>query len=351
MIEKRPLSASPRRVMRVIDAIVFDLARQMRWSFLPPLMVYFAFGCSTVTAIVGTFFVKDFLDFSAAYLAGLAFWAGLPWALKMPLGHLVDLIWRWKAILIYLGAGLVAGSMVIMYLVLSAPEMMEALAPAGTWYILSFLMAPCGLVLQDAVADAMSVEAVPVRTADGSPVSEEASKAMHTTMQTLGRFALILGTVAVAGVNITLFSGIEQMSAAEKAAIYAQIYLIGLIIPAISVSGVILASVQRWLGLHETDRLPGAPRTKANPWYFIGGGAFVAMTLLIGLTDVSYGQEIIFVGSMLIVGVLMRQLIAVLPRAQARMLVGTALIIFFFRAVPRPGDGITWFNIDILGFD
>jgi hypothetical protein len=47
----------------------------------------------------------------------------------------------------------------------------------------------------------------------------------------------------------------------------------------------------------------------------------------------------------------MRQLIAVLPEAQARMLVGTALIIFAFRAVPRPGDGATWFSIDVLGFD
>lgn len=71
-----------------------DLGRQMRWSYLPPLMVYFAAGISGLTSIVGTFFVKDFLGLSAAFLAGLAFWAGLPWALKMPLGHLVDVLWR-----------------------------------------------------------------------------------------------------------------------------------------------------------------------------------------------------------------------------------------------------------------
>lgn len=342
-------NASP--VARWIDAIVFDLARQMRWSYLPPLMVYFAFGCSTVATIVGTFFVKDFLNFSAAYLAGLAFWAGLPWALKMPLGHLVDLIWRWKAVLIYLGAGLVALSMVIMYLVLSRTEAMQAILPIGTWYIISLMLAPCGLVLQDAVADAMSVEAVPVAEADGTPIPEDVSKTMHTTMQTLGRFVLIAGTVAVALVNIVMFSGIEALSEAEKAAIYARIYLIGLIIPVISVSGVILASVQRRLGLHQVDRLPDTPVTRANPWYFLGGAGFVAMTLAIGLNDVPYGQEIIFAGSMTIVALLMRQLVAVLPRTQARTLIGTALIIFIFRAVPRPGDGITWFNIDVLEFD
>ena len=333
------------------DAVVLDLGRQMRFSFLPPLMVYFAFGCSTVTGIVGTFFVKDFLDFSAAFLAGLAFWAGLPWALKMPLGHLVDLIWRWKSLLVYLGAGFVAVSMGIMYLVLTQASMMEALLPRGTWYIISFMLAPCGLVLQDAVADAMSVEAVPSHDAQGIPIDEATSKNMHTTMQTLGRFALIAGTVVVAIVNISMFSGIEALPEAEKTAIYARIYLIGLIIPVISVSGVVLAALQRRFGAHRVDARASMPQVTANPWYFIGGGAFVALTLLIGLTGVPFGQEIIFLGSMLIVGLLMRQLVAVLPRAQARMLLGTALIIFVFRAVPRPGDGVTWFNIDVLGFD
>ena len=98
-----------------IDRTVFELARQLRWSFLPPLMVYLAAGVSGLTAIVGTFFVKDYLGLSAAFLAGLGFWAGIPWALKMPVGHIVDLIWRWKAVLVYLGAGLIAASLLIMY--------------------------------------------------------------------------------------------------------------------------------------------------------------------------------------------------------------------------------------------
>ena len=60
------------------DRMIGDLVRQFRWSFLPPLMVYFAAGISSLTAIVSTFFVKDYLDLSAAFLVGLAFWAGLP---------------------------------------------------------------------------------------------------------------------------------------------------------------------------------------------------------------------------------------------------------------------------------
>lgn len=351
----------PSALSRAFDAIVIDLARQMRWSFLPPLMVYFAFGCSTVTAIVGTFFVKEYLDFSAAYLAGLVFWAGLPWALKMPLGHLVDIIWRWKSALIYLGAGLVAASVAIMYLVLTRAGMMQAVMPVGHWYILSYILSPCGLVLQDAVADAMSIEAVPTHDEHGREIDKDRSKAMHTTMQTLGRFALISGTVAVALINIWQFSGIEALPQPEKARIYARIYGLALIIPVISVSGVWLGGFmalrqRRALearGL-DPDAIPGfdaPPDTRPNPWYFIGGGLFVALTLTVGLSGIPYGQEIIFAGSMAIVLFLMRQLIARLPKAQARMLVGTALIIFVFRATPLPGQGQTWFEIDILQFD
>ncbi|MGM0741773.1 MAG: hypothetical protein ACQEVT_09375 [Pseudomonadota bacterium] len=346
-----------------IDAVVFDLARQMRWTFLPPLMVYFAAGVSGLTGIVGTFYVKEYLDLSAAYLAGLAFWAGLPWALKMPLGHLVDIIWRWKWLLVYLGAGLIGLSMIIMYLVIAETALMETMMQASAWFVTAFMLTPCGLVLQDAVADAMSVEAVPRLDASGAPISDEASRAMHTTMQTLGRFALIAGTVLVAAMNIWMFRGIEAMDDGAKADIYARIYLIALVIPLLSVSGMVLAGVQKYRARHrmlgrgltpgETDALFERPdeKTEPNPWYFIGGGAFVALTLAVGLGQVPYGQEIIFAGSMAIVLFLMRQLISVLAPAQARALIGTAMIIFVFRAVPRPGNGQTWFEIDVLGFD
>jgi hypothetical protein len=351
------------RVASWIDAVVFDLGRQMRWTFLPPLMVYFAAGFSGLTMIVGTFFVKEYLDLSAAYLAGLSFWAGLPWALKMPLGHLVDIIWRWKWLMVYFGAGLVGLSVFIMYLVLTQTEMMTAIMPMAAWYITSYILAPCGLVVQDAVADAMSVEAVPRFDAQGREIGLEQSRTMHTTMQTLGRFALILGTVVVAAINITLFSGIEAMDAEAKRGIYATIYLCALAIPVVSVSGVVLAGIQkirakrglvrRGLSPAEADTLFERPDedTTPNPWYFIGGAGFIAITLTVGLSDIPYGQEIIFAGSMVIVLLLMRQLVAVLEPAQARALIGTALIIFIFRAVPRPGDGYTWFSIDVLGFD
>src|SRR5512139_502347 len=115
---------------RWIDHNILELGRELRLSYLPPLMVYMAAGISGLTSIVGTFFVKEYLGLSASFLAALGFWAGIPWALKMPLGHLVDLIWRWKSALIYLGAALITLSLLIMVGLLSGRGAMLALMSA-----------------------------------------------------------------------------------------------------------------------------------------------------------------------------------------------------------------------------
>ena len=340
-----------------------DLFRQLRWSFLPPLMVYFAAGISALTAIVGTFFVKEYLGLSAAFLAALSFWAGLPWALKMPLGHLVDLVWRWKALLVYLGAALIAASLVIMYALIMHTEAMRQVLSVEAWFVVSSLLSPAGYVVQDTVADAMSVEAVPRIRADGRPLSEEETKALHTTMQTLGRIALIGGLVFVALLNIVMFAGVESLEQSQKAEVYARIYLMALAIPLVSVSGVVLSQAmlaararrlrEQGVDADEADRLVYTPSepTEPNYWMFGGGAAFVVLTLAIGIGDIPLAQEIVFAGSMAIVATLIYQLVQKLPRAKARALVGTALIIFVFRAVPLPGAGATWFVIDRLGFD
>lgn len=360
--ESRP-ARSGSRVGGWIDATFLDLGRQFRWSFLPPLLVYFAAGISGLTGIVGTFFVKDYLGLSASFLAGLSFWAGLPWALKMPLGHLVDLIWRWKAALVYVGATLIALSLLIFWGLIAHTEAMVAVAPIENWYVLAVLLSPTGYVVQDVVADAMTVEAVPALDQDGRPFVEADKKAMHTTMQTLGRVAILSGLVAVALLNLAMFSGLEGVSLEEKSLVYARVYLIALVIPLISVMGVLLGSLTlrrraaalRAEGVAEEkiDAMlfaPSEPPTP-NPWIFGGSAAFVVFTLTMGLSDVPFAQEIVFAGSMAIVLFLMQRLLLELDPQARRALIGTALIIFVFRAVPLPGPGLGWFEIDVLGFD
>lgn len=348
---------------RWLDRNIFELGREMRLAYLPPLMVYCAAGVSGLTGIVGTFFIKDYLGLSAAFLAALGFWAGIPWALKMPIGHLVDLLWRYKAGLVYLGALLIAASIAIMIGLIGSPEAMRAVMPAEAWFVLSVLLSPVGYVMQDAVADAMTVEAVPHFDKRGERIGEDQVRLMHTTMQMLGRVAIIGGTVLVSFANVVMFQGAEALPESAKVDIYLRIYQLALVIPLMSVSGVLLAGVlkrreaRRLAALGrdraEIDRLLHEPAEKTAPnWWILGGSAvFVAFTLGIGLSGIEYGQEIIFAGSFGIIGFMITRLLRELAPEAARTLLGTVIVIFVFRAMPGPGAGASWWMIDELGFD
>ena len=67
--------------------------------------------------------------------------------------------------------------------------------------------------------------------------------------------------------------------------------------------------------------------------------------------ELPYAQEIVFAGSMAIVLFLSWRLTRELEPAARDTLVGTAIVIFVFRAMPGPGAGVTWWMIDELGFD
>lgn len=342
---------------------LLSLAREMRWSYLPPLMVYVAAGVSGLTGIVGTFFIKEYLDLSAAFLAAIGFWAGIPWALKMPMGHLVDLIWRYKEGLVFLGAGLIAASLLIMIGLIGSPLEMAAVMPATTWYVLAALLAPVGYMMQDTVADAMTVEAVPRVDAQGAPLDAATRRLMNTTMQTLGRVAIIGGGVLVSGANVILFAGAESLPQAEKVAIYLDVYHYALAIPLISVAGVVFALALRrrrrarllaqGYADAQLDTLVAGHEGGTRPnWAVLGGSlVFVAITVTTGLSSFAYAQELIFAGSLGVIGFLMWRLLGELDENSRRTLLGTAIVIFVFRALPGTGAGSTWWMIDELGFD
>ena len=87
-------------------------------------------------------------------------------------------------------------------------------------------------------------------------------------------------------------------------------------------------------------------------WWILGGSlAFVAFSLLMGFSDIKLKQEIVFAGSMAIVVFLIARLTRELAPDVRAKLVGTAVVIFVFRAVPGIGDGVTWWMIDELRFD
>jgi MFS family permease len=346
------------RISKFFDDTLLDLGRQFKWSYLPPLMVYVAAGISGLTGIVGTFFVKDYLNLSAAFLAGLGFWAGIPWALKMPLGHLVDLIWNKKNYMVYFGAFLISISLLIMYGLIIHTEELALIFSVEKWFVISVILAPVGYVIQDVVADAMTVEAVPLTDEKGKDYTKDQIKLMHTTMQTLGRFAIIGGTVLVALANVILFRDVDNLEQAEKINLYGSIYIYALIIPLVSVLGVILGSYLkkkrindlRIQGLEYKDE-HSTQKTEINWWILGGSLIFVIFTLSVGSLNLPFAQEIVFIGSVIIILFLMFKLIKELPEHLRLTIVGTAVIIFIFRAMPGPGPGLTWFEIDVLEFN
>lgn len=330
------------------------VVRCVRWSYVPPLMVYFAAGVSAFTGIIEAFFIKEKLSLTAASLASLGFWAGLPWALKMPLGHLVDLYWSWKSLFVYLGAVVMSLSLMIMVGLTGYPEQMTNFLSLNTWYVLSVLLAPIGFVLQDVVADAMTVEAVPTVRDDGLPFPKEEQQQMHVTMQTLGRIAIVGGGAVVAGAGGWL----------AKVLSYEAMYWMSLSIPLISVLGVLLAS---WMGRRKsasvkarTVRSPDTAGQRPVPvegsiqidWSILGGSAaFVTLTLALGLSAIALREEIVFLGSLGVILFLMGRLFRGMDPVKRREIIGIAVIIFVFRAMPGMGAGAGWWQMDVLGFD
>lgn len=344
----------PRRVWRWLAVDFFGIAREMRTDYLPPLMVYLAAGVSGFTGIIESFFVKDQLGLSAAFLASLGFWAGLPWALKMPIGHLVDLFWERKSFFVYFGALLMAAGLLIMVGLTGYREWMAAILPPEIWYVLSALISPVGFVFQDVVADAMTVEAVPRHDERGRPTPEDELRRMHTTMQTLGRIAIIGGSALVAGVGGWLAQTLS----------YTVMYELSLLIPAVSVLGVTLGDVRMRLRRRRYRRhgfsdkeirrmLVAAENPLLTPdWAVLGGSmAFVAASVGLGLSTIPAKMEVILLASLAIIGYLIHRLLQGLEASKRREIIGIALIVFVFRAMPATGAGASWWQIDALGFD
>ena len=62
-------------------------------------------------------------------------------------------------------------------------------------------------------------------------------------------------------------------------------------------------------------------------------------------------METIFCASLLIIGYLIHQLLREMAPQKRREIIGIAVIVFVFRAMPGAGAGASWWQIDVLGFD
>src|SRR2546428_2244820 len=215
---------------------------------------------------------------------------------------------------------------------LGPADRMRAFASVEGWFVLSTLLAPIGYVVQDVVADAMTVEAVPRVDAEGRPTSMAERKSMNTTVQTLGRVAIIGGSVLVSVANVYLLRGVGEMSEADKALAYLRVYQLALVIPLVSVLGVVLGLALGWrdarrlvargFARSEARRMlnPHGERPPVNWWIMGGGLAFALVSLGVGIGEVAGGQKIVFGAAMAIVLFLMWRITSQLQPAGATCL-------------------------------
>ncbi|HEX6002097.1 MAG TPA: hypothetical protein VFZ16_22295 [Hyphomicrobiaceae bacterium] len=303
--------------------------RAMRASYLPLLMVYFAYGAMGLVGVAQTFWVRESLTFSPAELAGLAFWFSLPWTIKMVFGELVDtipLLGSQRRTYVFLGASLIAASLVL--LAGSAGGWITAVSPDQA-FVIAGVLAAMGAVIQDVVADAMSTEVVPRTSIDGSPRPQSDIDHDLGMVQVLGRLALSFGLFAVSGIAGVLAQFFS----------YDTVFLIGLIVPIISVTGAVLVR------LETTERRP-------IDWRILGGGlAFGAVVVALAFSGIPYSQEIIFAVSMAVVIAMLVRVTQDIDHTTRLRIAFAAIIIFAFRATPEIGTGWSWFAIDVLGFD
>jgi MFS family permease len=303
--------------------------RSFRLRYVPVVMVYFAYGALGLIDVTRDLWIKESLSFTPSQLAGIAVWLMLPWTVKMVFGELVDTVpifGSQRKAYILLGAALMAAGL---FILAGAAGRWITLARADHLYILGAMLVAIGTVVQDVVADAMSTEVVPRVDPQGKERPDQVVRTELGMVQVLGRLAVSAGVLAVAGLSGWLANFMPRQD----------VFLIGLIIPAISVAGVFLR------GTETTEKRP-------IDWRILGGGiAFGAVVMVLGVGGIPFGQEIIFVISMAVVCYMLVLVTAELDHQTRMGILFATIIVFAFRATPAVGDGFFWWTLDELNFD
>lgn len=303
--------------------------RACRVAYLPLLMVYFASGAIGLTAVADQFWVKKSLTLTPADLASLAVWLQVPWSCKMVISALVDSVpiaGSQRHSYVFIGGSLIAAGL---GLLAAAAAGLVTFATLESIYVLAQLLTVVGAVVQEVVADAMSAEVVDYNGPDGRPRAQSDIDTELAMVQVLGRLAYSIGAFVVAWLAGWLA---EQMS-------YAAVFAVGLIIPAISVTGGMIVRDQQCVRRPIDKRMLG------------GGALFAIVAIALGLSGMALAQEVLFVISMGVICYLMRHMLVDLDQDTKARFIAVAIAAFAFRAPPLLGDGYRWFTMDRLGFD
>lgn len=307
--------------------ILLTPIRALRLRYVPLLLIYFSYGSGVFTAIAQNFWVKDTLDMSAANLAELGIWLTVPWTVKMIFGSLVDSVNIFgsnRKSYVYIGAMLIITSSLLMIAVVGDYAIVDDFSKKSV-YIIASVIAVIGFVMQDVVADTMTTEVIDKNQTQDKIHQELAS------IQVLARLSLGLA------IFITGWLGGELASVFKENR--EVVFIIALFVPLLLILGVSMV------------KLNPIPISPVNRQVLFGGLLFAVFIVLMGYNEVPYSQEIIFIVSLGVVLYLLNNLISDLSDDAIRHIKMAMIIIFVYRAMPSVGVGLSWWQIDILGFD
>jgi len=299
--------------------------RAIRVRYIPLLLIYFAYGASGFASVAETFWVKEQLNLSAEALLVLGVWLTVPWTIKMIFGQMVDsftIFGSNRKIYVYIGALLMIFGIVLMIgLVSNAPYLQNYTKEKV--YIFASVISMVGFVMQDVVADTMSTEVV-----DKTQSPDEIKKEL-AMIQILARLSLGLAIFVVAGLK----GWLAQIYS------YETMFKLSLFIPILSIIGVSFV------------RLTPVESSPLNRVIFFGGFIFAIFVVVIGYNEVPYSQEIVFIVSLVVVLYMLNTLIVDLDPDTIKHIQMAMIVIFVYRAMPSVGPALTWWEIDVLGFD
>ena len=284
-----------------------------RAAYLPILGTYFCYGASTVTGVALLYFEKDTLRLSPSESAGIAFWLGLPWSMKMVAGVASD---------VYPIAGSRRGAYLLLGALstLAGYAWLAAAVQSKATYLAASILVAVGLMVQDVVADALSVEV--------AETDEEMAQ-----IQTLGRMFMLAG-----GIGVGYLSGFLAASLGTRAT-----FACAMVLPLVVALTVLFIP---------RNTRPRPVRADEGPF----GGGKARLVLLVGLgyaafgvalqlADVPYAEEIVLAVSAALISFLLARI------GITRSVAVAAIVIFLFRATPSVGQGYSYWAIDQLGFD
>lgn len=288
-----------------------------RLSWTPILMTYFCYGASVVTGVAELFFQKDVLKLTPAEAAGIAFWLSLPWSMKMVAGVASDvypLMGSRRTAYLLLGGGLS----------LTGYGLLATSVDAKPAYLLAALLVAVGFMVQDVVADALSVEV--------AQNDEEIGQ-----IQTLGRMALLLG-----GISVGYLSGWLAGTIGSRGT-----FAVATVLPLLVAMSLVLARRDRRpprAVAPAADRAGPLSGGKARLVLAVGLG-YAAFGVALEILQIAFSREIVLVVSMVLIGLLLHKV------GISRGVAVASIVIFLFRATPGVGQGYSYWAVDRLGFD